>query len=182
MANHSILTLALPLALSVACAQSQGEKVRDARMEQVDAQTQANLAAVDQKYRAGGEVVQQQYNEEKHAISQAKPPAEGATEELATISKERTDYQNHAQVRLEKVQVRFEAAKQKLDILGPRAPSNLQTMLQTVQTEHHTILQDVVKLGSVSPDSWGSSKSSIEERLSDLEGRVTKLNGAIEDV
>jgi hypothetical protein len=187
MIRTTSLRLALPLALvlgaaSLGCAHSQGEKVRDARMARVDAQAEARNDAIDKEAKARSEAVEKRFSAEGQAIESSNQAGQEASGELVEVAKQRALYQADAQTKLAHFAVRLESAREKLDILGPKAPSSIQQTLQTATTEHHSLSQDVEKLDKISPDQWGSTKDGVEGRMSTLDQRLDDLNKSIEDV
>jgi hypothetical protein len=182
MTRTSALSACLPLLLGVACARGQGEKVRDARMAQIDAQAEVETKAIEEQSAARASGVDARFQAEQQAVQNANPPGEGATEDLVKIAEQRAKYKSDAQARLDKLNVRLRAEQQKIEVLGGRAPSSLQRTWQTASTEHNALLQDVSKLDQVTPDRWAATKDQLESRISSLDDRIKSLNDAIDDV
>jgi predicted nucleic acid-binding Zn-ribbon protein len=67
-------------------------------------------------------------------------------------------------------------------VLGTRAPTKLHGELQTAQTEHQSLQQELGALGQVQSTAWESQKKRLNERVSGLESRVGKLSSDIDSV
>jgi hypothetical protein len=167
---------------SAACAESQAEQVRDARMEQANARADATEKNVEQSAEAREKSLKLEYDARQEAIAREKQPAAGATQDLNDIAKVRALYRTQAATRVDKLGVRIHEAAQKIDVLGSKAPTTLRTELSTATTEHDTLKQDIDKLDNSRTTDWESLKSQIDQRLSSLDARVSDLNDSIEKV
>jgi len=78
---------------AAACAGSQAEQVKDARMEQTDARADATETSVERAAESREAATERAYDAIEQNIAAAKPPGESATQELAEVSKDRTLYQ-----------------------------------------------------------------------------------------
>lgn len=165
-----------------ACAGSQAEQVKDARMEQTEARAQANENSVEHAGQARHEAVDQAHDARGERIAAANPPAEGATQDLNDIAQDRAKYQTEAQTRVSKLGVRIDEAAKKVDVLGARAPAQLRSELKTATTEYTMLKQDVDKLDKTQTTDWESKTSQIDKRISTLDSRVEDLKEAIDDV
>ena len=165
-----------------ACASSQAEQVRDARTEQIEAQTSVQEKAVDERADARDETIEQGHDAQKERIDQANPPAEGASKTLVNVSEERAKYESEATARLNKLSARINAAQQKLQVLGPRAPTPIKTELDTTATQYDLLKNDVMKLEATPPEQWEQKKQEIDNRTSQLDERVSELSDKIDDV
>lgn len=181
MRNHWIVCAGVTL-LGSACASSQGEEVRDARMEQAEARAEVNEAAVEDQAAARKDMVEQSHEQHAANIEKQNAPDEEAKEELADTSKERADFRLEAKQHLDKLAVRIDAARQKLEVLGGRAPTQLRGDLATTIQQHRNLERDVVSLETTPPDNWESTTETIDERMATLDDRVEELTDAIDDV
>ncbi len=95
---------------------------------------------------------------------------------------ERDQYRSNAQGKLDKLTVRLEAAKAKMDVLGARAPTSIQQDLETAQTAQKLLKQRVTELPAVDPSQWKQNKDEIERSMEVLDDRINQLNKSIGDV
>jgi len=170
------------LVVAGACASSQAEQVRDARMEQTEARAQANEDSVERAADKRQEAVKDAYDARGERIADSNQPGENATEELNEIAKERAQYQSNAQTRVSKLGVRIDEAAKKVQVLGDRAPAKLHSELQTATTEYTMLKQDVDTLNKTQTTEWESKTSQIDKRISMLNSRIEDLKEAIDDV
>jgi hypothetical protein len=119
---------------------------------------------------------------EKERIDQANPPAEGASKTLVSVSEERAKYESEARARMNKLSERINAAHQKVQVLGPRAPTPIKTELETTAKQYDLLKNDVMKLEATPPEQWEQKKKEIDNRTSLLDERVSELSDEIDDV
>lgn len=174
------VTLCAWLAVAGACASSQAEQVRDARMEQIDDSTVAQTRIIEDREHARNDNI-----DAHHELAESKLEARGgakqeAAKQLLDVSKERATYQSRAQARVETIGVRIRAASQKLEAVGPRATVRMHEQLQALQQEHQLVQQEVIALPDASAKSWERAHEDLDRRLSDLNSRVKKLTSEIE--
>jgi len=181
MRTQSVLKMMLPL-LAIGCASSQGEQVRDARMEQTEAQAQASSDAIDQQSDARTNAIEQHSDAREETVAQANKPGENATETLVGVEKDRAVYQSEAQAKLDKLAIRINAAQQKIAVLGGKAPVGLKDRLQTAAQEHNMLKRDITNLNQTPASDWESTTERIEQRMATLDDRVNQLSESIEDV
>jgi hypothetical protein len=162
--------------IGAACASSQGERAKQARLEEAAAQEAANLDAVERQGEARRRAI-----ETKHEAAQATPAGERRPDESAA-SQERALYHSEAKTRVDKLAVRLDVANQQITALGARATSSLKQELQTVLKEHTQLSRDVDELRAVHPDDWASTTELLERRIAGLDQRVSQLSDAIGDV
>jgi hypothetical protein len=174
-------TMSLVLAAG-ACAGSQAEQVKDARMEQAAAHADNRENRVEQASSAREESLDKAYDRRGESIAAANPPAEGAAEELNEVAKDRALYQSQAETRVDKIGVRIDEAAKKINLLGNRAPIGLSTQLKTATTEYQMLRKDIGELERTPTTSWESMTSNLDKRLSALDSRVEDLQDQIEDV
>jgi hypothetical protein len=200
MRTNALACLVLALG-GVACASSQDERVHDARSERahhargerdhearserVDARTRAETktGTVEHDRDSRREVVTDQHDVAKERILAPSQSAERVSNEgMADGSDERASYQSKAQARLDKLEVRIDAAKEKLTALGSRAPSKLNGELKTAAEEHHQLRQDLRTLPETPASRWQSTTDKFEHRIGSLDERVTRISDSIERV
>ena len=165
-----------------ACAGSQAEQVKDARMEQAEARAQVSEDHADDAARTRQESVDQAHDARGERISDADQPGAGATGALNEISRDRATYQSEAQTRVSKLGVRINEAAKKVDVLGDRAPAKLRTELNTATTEYTMLKTDVDQLNRTQTPDWETKTSQIDKRISMLNSRVEDLKEAIDDI
>jgi chromosome segregation ATPase len=182
MHKHLMIVTVSALMAGAACAESQADQVKDARMEQAEARAKTNEENVEQASKAREKSIDGAYDARDESIGQANRPDENATQTLNGISKDRAQYQSQAKTRLDKLGVRINEAAQKIEVLGSRAPTNLRTELQTATTEHNLLKNDIDTLNNTRTTDWESLKSEIDNRLSGLDTRLKNLNDKIVDV
>ena len=151
-------------------------------MEQTDARADVKDDAVEQRSASREDAVERAYDAQQQNIAASNQPGEQASQALSEVSKDRTVYQSEAATRLDKLGVRIDAATEKLNVLGSRAPTSLKTELKTAKTEYNMLKQDVSKLDKTPTTDWESMTSKLEERMAALDERVEDLTESIEDV
>lgn len=182
MRRQTIISLFPILALGAGCAANQGEKVRDAHMAQIEVQKESDLEAVDERADQGMERVDAAHERREEAIDERDPKAEGAQHTLAEVDHDRKQFRVEAQERVQKLAVRIDAAKQKIEVLGSSAPTALRTQLEDLRTKHSLAARKVSELEAVPPDQWGKNRSNVDDQLDRLDKRVDELSDAIDDV
>lgn len=180
--HKHLMILTVSALLASACAESQAEQVKDARMEQAEARAKVNAENVDDAAKAREKSIDRAYDARDESIGRANQPDENAKQDLNDISKDRAMYQSQAQTRVDKLGVRINEAAQKIEVLGSKAPTSLRTELQTATTEHNLLKHDIDALNNTRTTDWESLKSEIDNRLSALDKRLKSLNDKIEDV
>lgn len=169
-------------ALLGACAGSQAEEVQDARMKRVEETSDARAQAVENQADQQRKNVDQSYDAQRKALEHSDVAGSEQSAKLTDLAKDRADYQSETQTKLDKIAVRIQEAQQKVNVLAGRAPTQLRTDVQTAAEQHRTLQQDLSNLQNVQPQSWGPSKDRLEERISQLQDRVSKIDNEIDDV
>jgi chromosome segregation ATPase len=164
-----------------ACAGSQGEQVRDARMEQAEAQADSREQAVNTTEDTREEAIEQRADATKQRLDDTNPPAADAQKELVDVNEERATYQSQAKAKLDKLGVRLDEATQKISVLGSKAPTALKGELATTTRQYRSLERDVISLDQTPPSSWESTTEAIDERISTLDSRVSELSDGIEE-
>jgi hypothetical protein len=182
MMNRVLAAVVLSGALGMGCASSQGQRVNDARMAEIEAREREQLAAIDARTSSHSDGIEQAGDQREQAIEAAGQPGSGAREEISEVATERDQYRNDAIGKLDKLTVRLEAAKAKTDVLGARAPTSIHQELETAQTAQKLLKQRVAELPAVDPSQWSQSKDEIERSMEVLDDRITQLNKSIGDV
>lgn len=172
----------LMFALLGACAGNQAEQVQDARMKQVEETSDARANAVENQGDQEKKAVDKSYDAERKAEEHSDVAGSEQSAKLTGLAKDRADYQTETQTKLDKIAVRIQEVQQKVNVLGGRAPTQLRTDVQTAATEHRTLQQELSNLERVQPQSWEPSKDRLEQRISQLQDRVSKIDDEIDDV
>ncbi|HEX5658585.1 MAG TPA: hypothetical protein VFX59_15385 [Polyangiales bacterium] len=182
MKHRVVLGVLLSSVMGLGCASSQGQRVNDARMAEIEAREREQLAAIEARTSSRSDGIEKVGDQHEQALEASDQPGADARGELAEVSTEREQYRNDATGRLDKLTVRLEAAKEKTDVLGARAPTSLHQELETAQTAHKLLKQRVSELGAVQPAQWGQNKEELERGLDLLGERIANLNKSIGDV
>jgi hypothetical protein len=172
----------LALLVQAGCASSQGEQVRDARMESIDARADVKQDAIAAHAGDQSKQIDHTYGAAQDRIEASGAPGEDANERLVGIGEERAKYEVEARARLSQLSARINAVNEKLHVLGPRAPTPLKNELQTTIDEYNLLKKDVLGLHSIPATSWDKIKQNIDQRSSLLDERVSDLNERIDDV
>ena len=165
-----------------ACASSQADQVKDARMEQTDARASAATRAIENREAAREDAIEKKTDIARADIEEAGGNDENASKQMLDVTKDRASYQSKAQARLETIRVRIDAAREKLAAVGPKAPVKLREDLKAAEKEYKLLKQDFVNLPESSAENWGAAKNKLDDRLNDLNERVKDLTDKIEDV
>jgi hypothetical protein len=181
MRTHSIVGAILLLA-SGACAGSQAEQVRDARMEQAEARAQSEVKQADENAEARDRAIEQRHDAVTQNMEATNPPSESAAEDMVQVSKDRMQYQSDAKTKLDKLGARLNEAREKLTVLGGRAPTGLKTEFTTATNEYNMLQKDVKNLDKTPASSWEATTEQLEKRMASLDDRVEDLTDRIEDV
>jgi hypothetical protein len=151
-------------------------------MKQADARAEARNEAIDDRSDVRTDAIKREHIAATDSIQAADQPGQSASKEMVNVSEDRALYQSKAEARLDKLAVRIDAAKQKMDSLGSRTPTGLRDDLKTTVQEHKQLKHDVGSLRDVPASRWESATDKVEHRLSSLDDRVTKLTNSIESV
>jgi hypothetical protein len=176
------LWVALAVVTGLGCAGSQAQRVQDARMAEIDEQAKAKLAAIDQRTDARGNGIEAASEQQQANIENSGRPGAEARSDLSEISGERAEYRNDAGGRLDRLSVRLDAADQKVEVLGSRAPSSLHNDIQAAKTQRKLLQQRLSEIQGSDPASWAQDKDSLEQGLNNLDTRINDLTRAIGDV
>lgn len=180
--SHGIVKYGFCALAIGACASNQGEDVRDARMEGIDARADVKHENVDDRAEQRNDAIDEHYDTREENVAHADRPGEGAKQELLDVEQQRAEYRSQMQTRLEQLAVRLNAAQKKIEVLGPRGPTKLRTNLATAAKQYELIKHDVLELKSTPPAEWDQTKEQLEERTGALDEQVTDLSDSIDDV
>jgi hypothetical protein len=172
----------LLLIASSACAGSQAEQVRDARMDQADARESADEKRADENGKARDKAIDQRHEVAENNIEAVNPPGKSSEEKMVGVSKDRMEFQSDAKTKLDKLGARLSAAQEKITVLGGRAPIGLKGELATASQQYRMLETDVKNLDRTPATSWESTTDQIEKRLASLDDRLGDLTDKIEDV
>ena len=178
--NTRWLIVSLPV-LAAACAGSHAEQVRDARMERVEEKAEARGDQAEQREVARDKALDQQYQARQDGVRAENAPGADQSAKLLDLSKERSEYQSQKRAELDKLAVRIQTAQQKISVLSDRAPTKLKGELQTAQTQHTALRQELAGLGQVRSNDWEAEKKRMDTRVSELDSRLDSLSSAVDD-
>jgi hypothetical protein len=180
MRSNSIISTTFAL-VSVACASSQAEEVRDARNEKIDERTVAETRAVELREEARIDKIERNHDAAKNVVLTSGRFDEKSAKRVIDIHEQRSTYEAKAAARHETIGVRIKAARDKLAVLGSRAPEGLRRRLSAVEDEHMRLEPAVRDLPATAPVNWEAAAESLDYRLSELNARVKRLTVAIQD-
>jgi G:T/U-mismatch repair DNA glycosylase len=180
MRTHLFVSSLLIVA-GAACASSQADQVRDARMEQIDQQTVASTRAIEDRQESREEAIERRHDMAVKRVEAVDPNDDGAALKRLEIAQERAAYESKSQGQIETIGVRLRAAEQKMVAVGAKVPVNLQAELETLAKEHRILEKDVKNLSDTPVGNWESTKDTLDDRISDLNDRVKELTSSIED-
>jgi hypothetical protein len=181
MRKYLIICAALSLT-GAACASSQDEQVRDARMAQAEERAEANESAVENQASARADAIDERYDQRAEHVAESGGPGADAAEEMVGVSKERAEFQSEAKEDLGKLAVRIDAAHDKIMVLGGKAPTALKGELATTMQQYKMLQQDITNLDETGASAWESTTEDIDQRMAKLDDRVEDLTEAIDDV
>jgi hypothetical protein len=184
MRIHFVLSFVVASA-GAACASSQAEQVKDARVERIDDNTVARTRAVENREAARVKGVDREKDNSDRQLDDArathsKQEVDDAKEAVADSS-DRATYQTKATARIQTIGVRIDAAQQKLQALGGKAPSNDVSELESLRREHSKLSHDLSALPEVPASNWDKEHEALDKRISELNRRVKLLTKSIED-
>jgi len=180
MRTHSVMSLMFCLS-AAACAGSQAEQVRDARMEQIDAQTVARTRVIEDRQETRENAIESNYDSAKVNVERENRPDESAAKDTLDMSEERALYQSKAVGRIETIHVRIDAARQKLTAAKPALQEQLARELTSIDAEYQQLQQEVQNFPNAPAANWEDAMESLDERLNHLNTRVKALTDTIED-
>ena len=159
-------TTALSLTvLLAACASDPNKQLKEATAQEAEANRAQREAQIDQSMK-----------QEDTRLEAIKPDTRGlpaASEQRAkaqsAMGEERQKFENEARARIQKVQARLEASRQKLQLGGGDVPTSIQDKLAQTTRLTDNLSSQVAHVAQVSDDQWSSEKKRIEAQLRDLE-------------
>lgn len=179
MQAYSKIVIAFALVTS-ACASSQGEQVRDARMEQAEVRADAREKATEDKQDTRDDAVAQTADDARDRNDATNVPDEDAREQIIDVGEERAAYQSQAKARLDKLGVRIDEAQQKLSALGSQASTSLKGELATTTIQHKALKEDLMELDETPPTRWEATTDQLDDRMAQLDDRVSDLADEID--
>lgn len=176
---NRLSTLGLLAIAAASCAGSHAQSVRDARMEGIDARADAKKERAENRAERREDATDKRYEARAERIDEANRPSEDAQQELLDLSKDRADFRSQIQTRMEKLAIRINSDRQKLQVLGERAPTPTHTELSTVVEQYDLLKQDVQQLDSTPDTHWEAKRNDIQRRADMLDERVSKLDDKV---
>lgn len=179
MRIHGMMCLLLSVS-GIACASSQADQVRDARMEQIDAQTVARTRVIEERQDAREEAIEQNYDSAKTNVDNSKRGDKDAAQNMLETSEERALFQSKSVGRLETIRVRMDAARKKLEMAEPARRQQLSRELDAVEKEYQHMQQEVQAFPNAPEENWQASMEALDSQLTHLNTRVKSVTGFIE--
>jgi hypothetical protein len=179
MRIHGMMCLLLSVS-GIACASSQADQVRDARMEQIDSQTVARTRVIEERQDAREDAIEQNYDSAKTNVDNSKRGDKDAAHGLLDSSEERALFQSKAVGRVETIRVRIDAARKKLEMAEPARKELLSRELDAVEREYQHMQQEVQAFPNAPEANWEASMEAIDSQLTHLNTRVKSVTGSIQ--
>jgi len=184
MRIHFVLSFVVATA-GAACASSQAEQVKDARNERIDENTVERTRAIENQEAARVEGIDREKESTNDQLDDArathsKQDVDDA-KQVVEDSSDRATYQTKATARIQTIGVRIDAAQQKLQALGAKAPANEKSELESLRREHSQLTRDLRALPEVPASNWDKEHEALDKRISELNRRVKLLTESIED-
>src|SRR6185312_1123920 len=100
-------------------------------------------------------------------------PSADRSEVVLDNAKDRSDYQVKTRAELDKLNVRIQAAQEKVKLLGARVSDPVRQELQQISTEQSTLQEQLAEMTEAAPANWENNKSKIDDRIGKLESRIS---------
>jgi len=181
MRSHPIISAALAVAATACASSSQAEQVRDAHNERIDERTVAQTQAVEDREDARIDRIKWKHELAKNDVVMYGKQDPQAAKQLILVDEQQSTYEAKVAARYETIGVRINAAREKLAILGNKAPAGLRNELAAVQREHTQLEPEVRALPAAPTTIWEESAETLDNRLAALNARVKRLTVEIEN-
>lgn len=160
-------------------ASTQAQRVREARIENIDQQTMAKTRAIEDRQEAREEVIERNHDLAKANLPKSSDAATPSEQSLA-LSEERALYESKARGRIDTIGVRLEAARKKIGAENGRAPADMRAKVDALEAVKDRMDQEVRDLPSTPDAKWANVKQGVDARLNGLNDRVKDLTQQIE--
>lgn len=184
MRIHFVLSFVVATA-AAACASSQAEQMKDARNERIDDSTVARTRAIENQEAARVDSIDREKENSESQLDGARSVhSEQDVDDAKKVvedSSDRATYQTKATARVQTIGVRIDAAQQKLQALGGKAPANEKSEIESLRREHSVLIRDLSALPEVPASNWDKEHEALDKRISELNRRVKLLTKSIED-
>jgi len=171
---------ALPI-FCAACASSHAEQVQDTQLSRIEQRESSRLDTVDRKAAKRQDMVDKNFQAQKQAVSDSDAPSADRSEVVLDNAKDRSDYQVKTRAELDKLNVRIQAAQEKVKLLGARVSDPVRQELQQISTEQSTLQEQLAEMTEAAPANWENNKSKIDDRIGKLESRISDVTSDIDD-
>lgn len=178
MRTYSWICAVLVLTGTACGASTQAQRVREARIENIDQQTVAKTRAIEDKQQARQNVI-----ERNHDLAKANLPKDqdnATSEQNLALSEDRALYESKARGRIDTIGVHLEAARKKVGAQNGRAPEDMRAKLEALEAVKDRLDQEVRDLPSTPDAKWQYEKQAVDSRLTSLNERVKDLTKQIE--
>jgi hypothetical protein len=184
MRNHSWMCLLLCVSGAACGASSQAEQVRDARMEQIDAQTVARTRVVEDRQEKREDAIEKNYDSAKANVDDSPRSSKDkdAAKDMLEVSEDRALFQSKAVGRMETIRVRIDAARKKLAVVPAAQQEPMRNELKAIDTEYQRMQQEVQAFPNAPAENWEKNMEGVDSRITHLNTRVKSLTDSIEDM
>lgn len=184
MRIHSTMCLLLCMSGAACGASSQAEQVRDARMEQIDAQTVARTRVIEDRQEAREDAIEKNHDSAKVNVddSRRNDKDKDAAKDVLDVSEQRALFQSKSVGRMETIRVRMDAARKKLAVVPAAQQESMKNELSAIDTEYQRMEQEVQAFPNAPAENWEKNMEGIDARITHLNTRVKSLTDSIEDM
>src|SRR5690348_14066918 len=123
MRTYSWICAVLVLTGTACGASTQAQRVREARIENIDQQTIAKTRAIEDRQQAREDTIERNHDSAKANLPKGQDNS--TSEQSLALSEERALYESKAQGRVDTIGVRLEAARKKMGAENGRAPADM---------------------------------------------------------
>jgi predicted nucleic acid-binding Zn-ribbon protein len=150
-------------------------------MERIEKQADTQMEGVDQHAEQKQDMVDKNFKAQKEAVSASDMASAERSADMLDDAKDRSDYQVQTRAELDKLGVRIQAAQEKMNVLGVKAPSPLRQELKVISKEQSTLQETLAEMTEAAPANWEANKSKLDDRISKLDSRISKVTSDIEN-
>lgn len=176
-------TTTLAFAALTGCASDPNKNLKTAQAEEAEGVRRAKEdVAEDRRDNRVDQASAAQQQDEKHASNYA-----GATSDRMDAQAEmraaREKHRAKTQERLDKATARLQEARKNLQIAGNKAPTDMQTRVQTAETQKSLVEKSLHELSGIRNEDWKGATENLAKQLDELDklvdeahDRATKVN------
>jgi uncharacterized protein YicC (UPF0701 family) len=158
------------------------ERVRDARMEQIDEQATEKTPIVEQRQAARENYIEHNADLAKANVAKAEGSSQSMSDDALDMSKESALYEAKARGRVETIAVRIDAARKMLGALNGKAPTDARAQLDALEGVQELMQTEVHEL-TITPDAnWNAKKQGVDVEITRLNQRVDAFTNQLESI